>query len=144
MTDVETARLFLAGHSICICKDGQCRTSDRRGIAPLLEWLPAGEDLRGFSVADKIVGKAAALLFVFAGICAVHAQVLSEAGEAVLRAHGIPYTCATRTKQIINRRGDGICPMESAVLDTNDPQTAYHVLTRTVALLGRESGTGEK
>jgi len=94
----------------------------------MLDWLIEGNALAGFSAADKIVGKAAALLFVHAGIANVYGEVMSEAGLAVLKRHNIPCTYGTLTPYIINRRGDGICPMEETVLQIDDPKQALAAL----------------
>ena len=68
MTDLELAKRNLAGHTICLCKDGKLLTSNKRGISPMMDFIEEGRDVTGYSVADKIVGKAAAFLFVLAGL----------------------------------------------------------------------------
>ena len=64
MTDIEIARANLDGHSICLCRDGRFFTDDGRGISPMIRFMEEERDLRGYAVADIIVGKAAALLFI--------------------------------------------------------------------------------
>ena len=136
MTDIDRAKRALEkGHTLVLCKGGEVLTSDLSGIAPMLAFIGEGKDLRGWSAADAIVGKAAALLFVYAGIAEAYAKVLSEEGEKVLKTHGVPYTCGEKTRHIINRRGDGICPMEKAVLNVSDSAEALVVLRRTHAAL---------
>ena len=78
MTDLQIAEKNLAGHTICLCKDGECIYSVRRGISPIMGFIDSGTDLKGYSVADTIVGKAAALLFIKCGIKSVYAKTLSE------------------------------------------------------------------
>ena len=128
MTDIEIAKNGLAGHSICLCKDGACFTDDGRGISPMMTALAEGKDLSGYSAADVIVGKAAAMLFVKAGIVCVHGNVMSEAGKGFLDLHGIPNTCDTLTEKIINRQGTDICPMEKAVAGISDAEQGYSAL----------------
>jgi hypothetical protein len=135
MTDIELAKAKLAGHSICLCKDGAWFTDDGRGISPMMRFLAEGRDLTGYSVADVIVGKAAAMLFVKAGIRAVYGAVMSEAGYACLQAHHIPCTYGTLTERIINRRGDGVCPMEQTVAQLDDPEEGYRALKERLAQL---------
>ncbi len=135
MTDLEIARSQLAGHSICLCKDGAWFTDDGRGISPMLRFLDENRDLRGFSAADQIVGKAAAMLFVKAGIAAVYGEVMSQAGAEFLEANGIPHGCGTLTEQIINRQGTGICPMEETVSELDDPEAAYKALSARLAAM---------
>lgn len=125
MTDLQTAIANLDGHTICLCKDGNIITDCKRGIAPMADFLAEGRNLRGYSVADLIVGRAVALLFVKAGMKEVYAKTISEGGAEVLRSRGIPYVYETLTNKIINRQGTDICPMERAVQGVDDPDEAY-------------------
>ena len=128
MTDLQTAKNNLAGHTICLCKDGKCLYSDSRGIAPMMGYIADGIDLSGYSVADKVVGKAAALLFVKCGIVAAYAETLSQYARAVLEKCGIAVEYKTLTERIINRDGTDVCPMEKAVLGCDDAEEAYLLL----------------
>ena len=128
MSDLERAMDTLSSHSICLCKGGAVLTDDGRGISPMMKFLAEGRDLSGYSAADQIVGKAAALLFLKAGICAVYGKVMSQAAKTLLESRGIPVRCEILTERIINRQGTGICPMEETVADTNDADAAYVLL----------------
>lgn len=128
MNDLLIAREHLAGHTLCLCKDGECLFSEKRGIAPMMEFAEAGADLLGYSAADIVVGKAAAFLFVRSGIKAVFAKTLSVSAKNVLEAHGIFCEYETLTEHIIDRTGKDICPMEKAVRDCNDADEAYLLL----------------
>lgn len=130
MTDILTAKRELAGHTLCLCKDGRCLYSDKRGIAPLMEFMQEGVDLRGFSAADVVVGAAAAWLMVKAGIREVFARTLSQSGQRILTAHGIAHTYETLAPHIIDRTGTDICPMEKAVTNARDAEEAYAVLQK--------------
>ena len=128
MTDIEIAINNLNGHSICLCRSGRIFTDDGRGISPMIRFIDENKDLCGYSVADVIVGKAAAILFVKAGISAVHGKVMSESGKAYLESHSIPCTYDILTKRIINRHGTDICPMEKTVAEIDDAETGYIAL----------------
>lgn len=130
---------MLEGHSVVCVRKDEARISDERGIRPLLEMIGRGESLCGFCVADKIVGKAAALLFSILQPEALYARVLSEGGEAVLEKFKIPYSCGTRTEKIVNRAGTDICPMEKTVFNIDDPQEALAALRETAARLRAEA-----
>ena len=126
MNDIDRAKQLLQneGFTCVLCMGEQVYASHDTGISPMLDLLDSGTDCRGYAAADKIVGKAAAMLFVLAGAASVYAEVLSESGKQVLEHHGIPVSYGTLTERIINRRGDGICPMEAAVAETDDPSAA--------------------
>ena len=132
MTDIETAKLNLEGHSVCFCKDGDYFTCDGRGISPLLKLISADSDLSGCCAADLIVGKAAAMLFIKMGIAEVFGRVMSKSAVAFLEKNGVPYSFDTLADKIINRRGDGICPMEQAVAGIDDVEIAFSALKNRV------------
>ena len=128
MTDLQTAKNNLDGHTICLCKDGKCIFSEKRGIAPMMDFIAEAKDLSGYSVADLVVGKAVALLFIKCKINGVFAKTLSESAKRVLELYGVDYEYETLTEKIINRDGTDICPMEKAVSGTDDIEEAYSIL----------------
>lgn len=128
MTDIEIAVKHLDGHSICLCKDGKYFTDDKRGIVPMMHFISEDRDLSGYSVADVVVGKAVAMLFVKSGVKCVHAKVISQVGKDYLDNHSVCCTYDVLTDRIINRMGTDICPMEKAVSEIDDFQTAYDTL----------------
>lgn len=132
MTDLEIAIQNLDGHSICLCRNGECIIDDGRGISPMMRFIVEHRDLNGYSAADVIVGKAAAMLFVKAGIIRVHGRTMSESGRAYLESHGIPCTYDTLTEKIIDRKGTDVCPMEKAVADIEDAEIGYEALRKRV------------
>ena len=125
MTDLLTAIAALDNHTLSLCKQGDIVVSDGSGISPMMDYIAQGRDLSGYSVADIIVGRAAAMLFIKAGIKEVYAQVLSLGGKEVLDKFNIPYSYGSLTDYIINRSGSGVCPMETAVADIEDAEEAY-------------------
>lgn len=132
MTDLQVAKANLEGHTVCLCKDGECLFSEKKGIAPVMGFIADNMNLEGYSVADLVVGKAAALLFVKCKIKAVFAKVLSKSGEQVLKSNGIPVEYETLADKIINRDGTDICPMEKTVLGTDDPEEGYMLLKNKI------------
>lgn len=137
MTDIEVAVQALPGHSLVLCRGGNVWKSDLRGVAPMVDQLQNGVDLRGYSAADKVVGRAAAMLFIAAGVVAVYAETMSLAAEELLHRHGIITSCGGRTDRIRNRDHTDICPMEKAVADTEDVTEG---VARIYAKLGEMRG----
>ncbi len=143
MTDLQIATDNLRGHSICLCRDGVYFTDDGRGISPMMSFLEDKRELCGYSAADVIVGKAAAMLFVKAGIAEVYGEIMSAAARDYLARHGIPCSFGTLTPKIINRRGDGICPMEQAVADIDDFEAGYLALKKKISQLRVSSANSQ-
>lgn len=122
--------LLQEGCTCALYTKTQVFRSEKRGVAPLLQWLESGEDFSEFSAADKVVGKAAAFLYVLLGAQRVYALVISEAAESVLNAYNIPVCFEERVSAIKNRDGTGFCPMEQAVLHLSDPKEAYRAIIK--------------
>ncbi len=124
------------GEYTCVlCKGDVVYTSKETGIKPLMKWLDEKNDLKGFCAADKIVGRAAAFLYILMGVSEVYAGVMTTEAEELLKSYGISAYCTTSTDKIINRTGTDICPMEKTVKDVTTPEMAYKMLKkRTVAL----------
>jgi len=130
MTDIERAKTLLADndYTCVLCKGNVTHTSNVNGIYPLIKFLSEDTDLKGFSAADKIVGKGAAMLFALAGVKEVFSNVMSEPAIGVFSANNILYSYNTVTKHINNRAGTGLCPIENTVMEIDNPQTAFDVL----------------
>lgn len=141
MADLERACALLrdGGYTCVVCKGDCIYTSSARGVRPVLDWLDSGLDLKGFSAADKVVGKAAAFLFVRAGVTCLYTATVSEPALSVLRDHGISVEYDRCVPGIINRSGDGPCPMENAVRGTEDPEAALLLIRRKLAELRAHS-----
>jgi len=137
MSDIQKAKSIFqdGGYSCVFCKGDVIYTSKSDGISPLVDFLTAGTDLNGFSAADKIVGKAAAMLFILAGVKEVYAAVISEYAVNVFERHNIKYSYNTRAAAIKNRIGTGLCPMEQAVKDIDEPKAAFEAVKQTLSNL---------
>lgn len=130
--DLNRARVLLreGGYTCVLCRGEIFHTATLRGVRPLVDWLDSGLDLRGYSAADKVVGRATAFLYVLLGVSAVHALVMSTPAKEVLEANGITALFDREVPGIINRRGDGPCPFEEAVLGIRDPGEALIAIRR--------------
>ena len=137
MTDLEHARRILEqdGYTCVLCKGENILCDTRRGVKPLLELLDCGEDLREFSAADKVVGKAAAHLYHLMGVRAVHAGIISAPAKEVLESRGISVTFGQCVPHIQNRTQTGLCPMESAVWSISDSRDALQAIRTTLESL---------
>jgi len=102
------------GRALVLARDGAVLfKDDRRGIGPMYDIATKErESARGSSLADKVIGKAAAMLAVDAGIENLYAAVLSEEAELVLSEASIYCEFGKMVPFIQNREKTGKCPME--------------------------------
>ena len=120
--------------SIIVIKEGQqVYETQGNGVAPLLRIVQTDKDiLKGATVVDRIVGKAAATVFTLCGAKEVYALTLSKAGKAYLEKHGIAVDCGSCIEMIENRQRNGMCPFENAVKNIEDPEEAYKAISETL------------
>lgn len=139
-TDLLRAKSELQkGNYTCVlCKDDKLYSSAERGVKPLLTFLQNETELKGFSAADKVVGKAAAFLYVLLGVQAVYAPVMSRPAVQVLTQYGISVFYDEQPDAIRNRRNTGFCPMETAVWEMDSPREALQAITQTMQKLSQK------
>lgn len=136
---IKSKELLDSSSYTCVLRKGDaCYYSDHRGVKPLLQWLDEGSDLRGFSAADKVVGKAAAYLYALLGVKAVFARVISSPSVAVLEEHGIAVFFETKVDAIRNRTNTGLCPMEQAVKAAKTPEEALAMVRQALEKLKQQ------
>jgi len=125
--DVAKAQLHKKRLTLTIVKKGNILfETASHGISGFLHAIKQlGSGLQGASVADRVVGKANALLFVYAGISEVYAEILSKKANAVFRENRIPFEWKELAINILNSNRSSICPFEKAVADVSDPKRAY-------------------
>ncbi|MEM1543683.1 MAG: DUF1893 domain-containing protein [Candidatus Bathyarchaeia archaeon] len=130
--DLEMAKRVLKerGLSLVIVRDGEVIFESKfRGIIGLIQAINVlGGDLSSSSVADKVVGRAAALLLAYSRAGEVYAAIISELGLSTLNEYGIRVEYDTIVPKIMNRRGDDICPFEKISLTISSPKEAYERL----------------
>ena len=128
MLPLEQAKSLLhtSASTIAVVSNGEVFTSQERGVKPLLHLLTEKKGfLKGSSVADKVIGKAAALLMVLGEIKEVHTLIISEPAIKVFEKYSIPCYYDKKVERIVNRTGDGLCPMETQCLDVDNPMDAF-------------------
>ena len=131
---MEAKEILISGGYTCVLTDGQAvYTSTDRGVKPLVRFLESGRIPAGLSAADKVVGRATAWLYVLLQVREIYAQIISQGAVAVLQGHGIGVTFGKLVPNIINRKGDGICPFEAAVTDIQDADLAYAAIRKKMA-----------
>ena len=126
--DLNLARRTLheEGLSLVVAKNGRILfRSKSHGVSDLLAMISdIGGLAEGASLADSIVGRAAALLCVYSKIVAVYGVNMSEGALSVFKANGIKCEYGTLVARILNREKNDICPFDKAVLGIDDPSIA--------------------
>ena len=137
MSDIERAKSILIknNYTCVLCKGDKEYHSSLRGVRPLLDFLESEYSYTGFSAADKTIGAGAAHLYVLLGVSCVWAAVISQKGLDLLEKNGIEVHFDTKVPFIINRAGNGPCPIENATRDIEDPHEALCEIRRTLSRL---------
>ncbi|MBR5514544.1 MAG: DUF1893 domain-containing protein [Ruminococcus sp.] len=134
MSNLDRAREILSegGYTCVICSDRDTQTSRQRGVAPLLKWLDEGINLSEYSAADKVVGKGAAYLYILLEIKELYADVISRPAYDTLKKYSIPVTYTTLTDNVRNRDNTEFCPIETVVMDIDNPKDALTAIRRKI------------
>ena len=132
MDDLMVAKQILESgeYTAVLFSNGAVRTSKFRGVKPLVLWVEERTDYTGYSVADKVIGKATAFLYLLLGVSSVYAQIISKPAVQVLLDNGVFVEYGALVDNIINRQGNGICPFEEQVLKLNDKNEAYTAIRK--------------
>ena len=133
--DIARQRLLDGGYTCVVLVDGVEYTSCDRGVKPLIAFLQMQRSFLGAVAADKCIGVGAAHLYVLLGVRAVWANVISEPAIEVLQQNGIEVSYEQCVPHIINRKGDGVCPIESAVANAKTSKEAYDLIMTALARL---------
>jgi len=121
-------------YSIVVVKNEEVLSKKQgEGIKPILEAIDElGERMQGSSVADKILGKASALLFVYSKVDSVYSPQSTKTAIAVLIRAGIPGQTDRMIPYIKNKNGDDMCPFEKMLSDIDSPEDAYNILKEKI------------
>ena len=137
---IENARkLLLENKAACVLLDSKGKTlmiEKGRGVSPLLTIYDARKgNMKNTIVVDKVIGKATAAIAVCGKVKHVHAEVMSKRACALLKKHKITYSCTLLVPEILNRKRNGLCPMEKSVMNIDDPVQAMSALRRKLVEL---------
>ena len=141
--DLELAKLKLIAHdlSLVIVKKGTVIfETKKQGISGFLQAIEKlNKNLVAASAADKIVGVAAAMLCVYAGVASVFALTISEEGIRVLEDNNIAYLFKKKVSNILNRNKNDVCPFEKLAMDSGSSDEAYVKLESLASQILRKS-----
>lgn len=126
------------GYTCVLCDRDRVLTSREHGLTPLIRLLDTNESLQDMAAADHLIGRAAALLLLAAGVKAVYGEVMSEDAHRLLSDAGLCVKYGTLVPEILNRAGTAPCPMEQAAEAVTDPAEALPVLRKAMQELQKQ------
>ena len=119
--------------------------SDKNGLAPIFEKMDDRKNyFKDAYVADRVIGKAAAMLLVASGARGIYAEVMSESAKKFMEtvmydrtmgrnnAKLVEFEARSTVPYIKNKTNSGMCPMEAAVLDLERYDQAYDALKAVI------------
>ncbi len=129
MNDLEKAKIQLTQKqlTLVIVKNGEIlfETQFHRisGFLTAIEQL--GKRLENASIADKVVGKAVALLCIYAGVKAVYAETLSGAAKTLFEENRVTCEWKELVEIILDDEKQDMCPFEKEATNITSPKEAY-------------------
>ncbi len=132
----EAIKLLNEENATCVLvKDNAIISAESpQGIAYIIDLYHAGK-LENVFVADKIIGKAAAMIFSLGGVKGCYGETVSQAAVDWMKSKNMSFQCCCTVSMIENRKGDGMCPMEETVIDISDEKEALTALENKIAEL---------
>ena len=123
------------GYTCVFINEKTVYKSTERGVKPLLNLIEEKADVKGSFVADKVIGKAAAFLYVLLKVKEIYSLVISAPAKQILENNGIYIFYDKLVERIENRKKDGFCPMEECVLNCNSPEKALFLIKEKLKTL---------
>ena len=129
MNDLETAKTQLIQNHLTLIfiKNNNIlfKTKSRRISGFLTAIQDLDRKLENASVADKVVGRAVALLCAYARIKAIYAETLSMKAVDVLEKAGVTYEWKGIVDTILDTNKNDVCPFEKTAAQISSPKDAY-------------------
>ncbi len=130
MSDLKKAKKILHenNYTFVLLKDSDIIiTSHKKGIIPLMEIIQKDERILNHAViADRVIGKAAALLATGYKVKELYADLISQKAKEVLDRFPVVYQFKECVEYIQNRDKSDQCPMEKLTWNMSDYKIAYH------------------
>lgn len=126
LRDIEIAKKILKDENqkIVVVKNGEVvfKSTDR-GIKPMYNIAKNLKDeVKGAALADRVIGKGAAILCIYIGINEIYTDLISENAKNLLDKNTIKYEFYSKCAYIKNRDKTDYCPIEKRSFDIEDPK----------------------
>lgn len=120
--------LHAEGQSLVVVRAGRVLfRSCMPGIQPLLEALDY-DVLAGSAVADKVMGRAAAMIAVTGQAASIYSWIMGAEAMGILTEAGILHCADALVPVILDREGRLPCPLEAATQFTVVPEKGVRAL----------------
>ena len=129
MQDLEIAKKQLCDKelTLVIAKEGKVifQTDSHRisGFIYAIDTL--GTQLIGASIADRVAGKALALLCIYAGIKEVYAEILSKKAQTLLEENKVVCQWSQIVNNVLDSNKTNVCPFEKVAENITNPKDSY-------------------
>lgn len=124
MEDIKLAKRLLKedDNTLVVVKSNKVIfQSNDRGIKPMFTLTKEMKDeSKDCSIADKVIGRGAALLSSYLNVKEVYGQLISKGAIDILQENNIRYSFETSCDFIKNRDKTGLCPIENLSLNISD------------------------
>jgi iron complex outermembrane receptor protein/vitamin B12 transporter len=126
-------RLHEENYSCIVGNGNEIRTFKGQSVNDLFDlYRYEPSFLNGATVADKIVGKAAAALMLLGKIRSVYAEVISESALDLFSNSDVEVEYDNIVPFIENRDKTGWCPLEEACYGLKTPEEIYPVIRNRI------------
>lgn len=138
MNDLDLAKIELKKNktNIVFAKDGKIIfSSSDGGVKGFITAIKKfGAELEDSSVADKIAGRAVAMLCLYATIKAIFAEIMSEGCIDILKKNEVAFEYKKTVPKILNRNKNNMCPLENLTTEVENPKIAFERLAKFLNL----------
>lgn len=137
----EAKKMIQDGKAECVLiKNDTIYGQERgRGVNPLLVMYDEHQEaMQGATLVDKVIGRAAAAIAICAKVKHVHGELMSEDAVEFLDRNGITSSYTTLVHRILNRKKDGLCPLEQSVKGIDDASLAIVSLRKRIEAMQKQ------
>lgn len=128
-------KILHEGNYSCVVEScGEVHTFSGHGVSDLYDMIKNKSGfLKKASIADKVVGKAAAALMILGGIQNVYADVISHSAVILLRESGIEPNFGKIVPNIQNRNQTDWCPLEKICYQEKTAESILPLIEKFIA-----------
>ncbi len=119
------------GFSLMVRNHGLTTVHENRGVQDLLQLIREQPDrLQGATVADKLIGKAAAALMIAGGVKQVYTNLICTPARELFEQNGVRVVATEEVPEILNRDRSGQCPIDSRLNDAKTVEECVTILSQ--------------